>query len=101
MHRERSTESAAPGGTESEIRDWCIAYLARSLKRPKDLIDPNVKFARLGVDSATSVFLLVELEVLLGTELPTSLVFEYPTITQLARQIADRTRGAVPRSRLG
>jgi acyl carrier protein len=78
--------------TEAEIRDWCIGYLAKTLKRPANSIDPEAKLARLGVDSATSVFLLVELEELLDVELPTNLVFEYPTITQLARQIAGRLR---------
>jgi acyl carrier protein len=96
-----STESSVAAQTESEIRDSCIGYLAKALKRPAQLIDPNAKFARLGVDSATSVFLLVELEELLGTELPANLVFEYPTIAQLARQIASRASVVAPRNRLG
>ena len=87
--------------TEAEIRDWCIGYLAKTLNRPTDLIDPNAKFARLGVDSATSVYLLVELEEMLGTELPTNLVFEHPTVARLARHIADRMGGAADGSQLG
>jgi len=43
--------------TESEICDWCVAYLAKSLKLPPERIDPQAKFARLGLDSAASVFL--------------------------------------------
>jgi acyl carrier protein len=74
--------------TEADVRDWCIAYLAKSLNLPAELIDPNTKFARFGIDSATSVFLLMELEEWLAIELPTDIVFEHPTIAQLARYIA-------------
>jgi acyl carrier protein len=73
---------------ESEIRDRCTNYLAKLLNRPAKLIDPHAKFARLGVDSAKSVFLLMELEEWLAIELPTDIIFEYPTIAQLAQHIA-------------
>ena len=73
---------------ESEIRDRCTDYLAKLLNRPAKLIDPHAKFARLGVDSATSVFLLMELEEWLAIELPTEIIFEYPTIAQLAQHVA-------------
>ena len=80
--------------SETEIREWCIAYLAKSLKRPPDKIDPNAKFSRLGLDSASSVNLLMDLEEYLGAELSSDLVFEYPTIAQLARQIAGHASGS-------
>jgi acyl carrier protein len=73
---------------ESEIRGRCTDYLAKLLNRPAKLIDPHAKFARLGVDSAKSVFLLMELEEWLAIELPTDIIFEYPTIAQLAQHIA-------------
>jgi acyl carrier protein len=47
-------------------------------------------FARLGLDSANSVFLIVELEDWLGLELTPDLLFEYPTIGELARHLATR-----------
>ena len=37
--------------TESEIRDWCVKYLARTLDLPDHSIDPDMKFAGLGLDS--------------------------------------------------
>jgi acyl carrier protein len=76
--------------SESEILDWCMAYLARTFKTPVDRIRPHAKFARLGMDSATSVFFLVELEEWLGVELPTEIVFAYQTPAELARHIAER-----------
>jgi acyl carrier protein len=78
---------------ETEIRDWCIQYLARTLDLTAEAIDPDVKFARLGLDSANSVFLIVELEDWLGLELTPDLVFEHPTIADLARYLAGRATG--------
>jgi len=45
----------------------------------------------MGLDSANSVFLIVELEDWLGLELTPELLFEHPTIRVLARHLAERT----------
>jgi acyl carrier protein len=47
-------------------------------------------FARMGLDSANSVFLIVELEDWLGLELTPDLLFEHPTIRELAGHLAAR-----------
>ena len=84
----------APGNPgEAEIRDWCVKYLARTLDLPEQTIDPDAKFARMGLDSANSVYLIVELEEWLGTELTTELIFEYPSISELSRHLAQRVAG--------
>jgi acyl carrier protein len=80
--------------SEAEIREWCIEYLARTLDLPDYAVDPDVKFARLGLDSANSVYLIVELEDWLGLELTPDLVFEHPTISALSRYLAGRATGA-------
>lgn len=79
--------------TESEIRDWCINYLARTLDVSEQKIDPDAEFARLGLDSANSLYLIVELEEWLGIELTTEVIFEYPSIAALARHLARRPAG--------
>jgi acyl carrier protein len=84
------TEEFVQNRTEADIRDWCMAYLARTFKLPPEGIDPQAKFARLGMDSAASVFFIVELEEWLGLELAAESVFEYPTPTKLARYVAER-----------
>jgi len=76
--------------TEAEICAWCARYLTQELKLPAKRIDPNVKFARLGMDSAMSVFLLAGLEEWLGMELETDAVFSHPSIAELARYIIQR-----------
>lgn len=70
-----------------------MKYLARTLDLPQESVDPDVKFARLGLDSANSVYLIVELEDWLGLELTPDLVFEHPTIAELARHLAERQHG--------
>ena len=74
--------------SEAEITAWCVAHLARALRRPSEQIDPQSKFTRLGFDSAMAVYLVAELEEWLGRELAPELAFEYPTIATLARHLA-------------
>ena len=85
-----ASSSVKSNPTESEIRDWCVAYLAKSLKLAPERIDPQAKFARLGMDSAASVFLVADLEDWLGLELSVELMFEYQTPAALARYLAAR-----------
>jgi acyl carrier protein len=70
-----------------------MQYLARTLDLPDGAVDPDATFARLGLDSANSVYLIVELEDRLGLELTPDLVFEHPTISALARYLAERSAG--------
>jgi acyl carrier protein len=79
--------------SEPAIRDWCVSYLARMLDLQGHQIDPDATFARLGLDSANSLYLLVELEEWLGVELAPDLLSEYRTISDLARHLAARTAG--------
>ena len=78
----------AENPSEAAIRDWCVEYLARTLELPNQTIDPEMTFARMGLDSANSVFLIVELEDWLGLELTPDLLFEHPTIGEFARHLA-------------
>jgi acyl carrier protein len=78
---------------ELAIRDWCVKYLARTLDLSDREIEPDVNFARLGLDSANSVYLIVELEEWLGLELTPDLLFEHTTISDLARYLAGRAAG--------
>jgi acyl carrier protein len=75
--------------TESEISDWCIDCLRRMIDAPLAAIEPEATFAQMGLDSATSVYFVVELEDWLGRELEPEIVGEYPTVAQLARHLAD------------
>jgi acyl carrier protein len=90
------TENALPPGqpSESAIRDWCLAYIGRTVDDPTIAIGPEIAFAQMGLDSATAAYFIVELEEWLGAELEPELVFDYPTIAELARHIVGRRDGA-------
>jgi len=82
-----------PTPSETEIREWCLEYLSRTLGLAGQAIDPEAKFARLGLDSANSVYLIVELEEWLKLELTPDLIFEHPSVAELARHLAARLAG--------
>jgi acyl carrier protein len=76
--------------TESEIRDWCLDYVRRTAADPAIPVGPEIPFPQMGLDSATSAYFVVELEEWLGAELEPELVFDYPTIGELARHLVGR-----------
>jgi acyl carrier protein len=74
--------------SDAEIAAWCVTHLAKALRCSEEKIDPQTKFARLGVDSAMAVYLVGELEEWLGRELAPEVALEYPTVAELARYLA-------------
>ena len=80
--------------TREEISAFCVDQLADILHVPKESIDPRVNFARLGLDSAMSVYLVIELEEKLKIELDTDALADHPTIDALSSYLADRAGAA-------
>lgn len=78
--------------TESDIRAWCLDYLLTTLKLPARWVDPEVKFSRMGLDSAMAVYFVMALEEWLGTELPPEILYERTTVAELARHLAATER---------
>ncbi len=84
-----------PGNvTESEICDWCLAYVRGTIDDASVTVGPDATFAQMGLDSATSAYFIVELEEWLGSELDPEIVFDHPTIGDLARYILAQRGGA-------
>jgi acyl carrier protein len=73
--------------TEAQIREWCAQEIAQILGLAPDQIDHDTKFARLGLDSANAMQLILALEGHLGIELYPETVFDHPTIAELSRQL--------------
>jgi acyl carrier protein len=80
--------------TQQEISDICTASLANVLRIAKDRVKTDAKFSRLGLDSAMIVYVMLEIEEKLGLELSTDDFYDYPTIDQLSRHLADRRAAA-------
>lgn len=65
------------------LSQWCIDFVAEMLERPASDIRPDVKFSRLGLDSAMAVQLAVALEQHLGITLEPDAILDHPTIARL------------------
>jgi acyl carrier protein len=77
--------------TRDEISAFCVDQLAEILRIPKETIDVNAKFARLGLDSAMTVYLLMELEERLDMELSPETFYDHSTIAALSDHLAAKT----------
>ena len=83
--------------TKDEISAFCVEQLAEILRIPKDTIDVNAKFTRLGLDSAMTVYLLMELEDKLNLELSPETFHDHPTIEALSAHLAEKTAAQAAR----
>ena len=81
-----------------EISAFCVDQLAEILRIPKGKIDVNAKFTRLGLDSAMTVYLLMELEDRLDLELSAETFSDHPTVADLSAHLAEKlaARAAQP-----
>jgi acyl carrier protein len=76
--------------TGEQISEFCVASLAKVLRIPKDRVETDAKFSRLGLDSAMVVYLMMELEEKLGLELSMDDFYDYPTVNELSRYLAEK-----------
>jgi len=71
-----------------ELQRFLIAELARRLEVDPRFIDPRQPFERYGLDSLHAIRLAVELEERIGCRLPSTLLWDYPSIESLAHYLA-------------
>ena len=79
------SESEAAAG---ELQRFLIVELARRLEVDPETIDPRQPFERYGLDSLNAIRLAVELEAGIGRKLPTTALWDFPTIESLANYLA-------------
>jgi acyl carrier protein len=80
----------AAGMTREQISELCTASLAKVLRIPRHSIAADVKFSRIGLDSAMLVYVMMELEEKLGFDLSPDDFYDYPTINDLSGHLASR-----------
>jgi len=73
--------------TQAELERWLVEKISLELHLPSHQIDVNQPFTRYGLDSAKAVLLAGDLQQLLGVSLPATLVYNYPTIAELAKYL--------------
>ncbi|XUM21538.1 beta-ketoacyl reductase [Bradyrhizobium oligotrophicum S58] len=82
------TEIAEPSPSEETLLAGMLADLARSLGRDAgDGIDPDRRFAELGLDSLSGLDLRNRLQGRTGIRLPATVIFDHPTPRLLASHL--------------
>lgn len=74
------------------IQDWLIGNIAESLKIDPAEIDIREPFASYGLSSTAAVGLTGDMEDWLGLRLSPTLVWDYPTIEELAQHLASEVK---------
>lgn len=79
---------ASPSATEQAICNWLVWKFSQQIGIQPDEIDIHQPFAHYGVKSIDLAMIAVDLEQWLTRQLPPSLMREFSTIHNLARQLA-------------
>ncbi|WP_063037486.1 acyl carrier protein [Nocardia pseudovaccinii] len=66
------------------IEGWLVTRIADYTNRAPHQVDPAVPLAELGLDSVSAVSLCGEIEDRWQLDLDPTMVFDYPTITDIA-----------------
>ena len=75
--------------SHDEIKTWITTELAKVLQNDPESIDPDQQFSSFGVDSLVAFSLTGDLSEWIGEELSATLLWEYPTINSLSREISN------------
>jgi acyl carrier protein len=75
--------------TEESIRNWLITNIASVVNMEPASIDVRQTFDNYGLDSLQAVSLSGDLEIWLNREISPTVVWDYPTVEQLARHLSE------------
>ena len=92
--------SASGENSPEDIIRWLTARLAVELHLPATAIDPHRPFAAYGLDSVQAMSLAGDLAGSLGRELAPTLLYDYPTIADVAQHLAGSGGGESRRAPL-
>jgi acyl transferase domain-containing protein/acyl-CoA synthetase (AMP-forming)/AMP-acid ligase II/acyl carrier protein len=95
---EQLVQSDEPRKSTAEIQAWLVTHIAKELKVNPREVDTHVPFAHYGMDSAQAVSMSVDLEDWLGYKLPATLIYDYPTVEELAHHLSGETADTQPAS---
>ncbi len=95
MSMEEGGSSPEAGGegakaTEQAVQEWLVANLAERLQLNPTEIDVKTPFPQFGLGSQEGAALQGDLERWLGRELSPTLIWDYPSIEQVARHVTER-----------
>lgn len=88
MLKKRKAAPVTEPPTEEAIRRWLIANIASVVNMDPAQIDIQQTFDNYGLDSLQAVSLSGDLENWLNREISPTVVWDYPTVEQLARHLS-------------
>ena len=84
--------TSTPMTDEASIRNWLIDSISKKLKVDRNTLRTDLMFDEYGLDSVAAVSLSGALGEWLGRDLPGTLLYDYPTIDELAAHLASTSR---------
>lgn len=84
-----STQSQTTASPVEAIQHWLVSQLAEVLSLDPSTIDVTQPLTRYGLDSIDAVTLVGDLEDWLDLELPSTLLWDYPTIAKAAAYLVE------------
>jgi acyl carrier protein len=76
--------------TESALRSWLVASVARRAERDPETIDTSTSFEDFGLDSLAGFELSGRIEKVLEVRLSPALLYNYNTIDAIVGHLAER-----------
>jgi acyl carrier protein len=70
-----------------ELERWITRLIGELLEVPPESIDVTMRLDRYGLDSVAALSVVDELERHLGRELDPALLYDFPTVRELARHL--------------
>src|SRR5262245_59804866 len=90
---EQDSQVNGPAGrfTEQAIRDWLVLRLSGILDVNPETIQIREPLTSYGLGSIQAVTLVADIEDWLGWMLPPTLLWDYPTLEEVARYLAEQS----------
>lgn len=79
--------------TEQSIAEWLIGHLSAKLGMKPEQIDPATTFAEQGVDSMIAIVMSGDLAEWSGRDIDPTVLYEYPTVSALAKYVSTLATG--------
>lgn len=95
-----TTQNPSATSPVEAIQTWLIHQLADVLSLDPATVDVTKPLTRYGLDSIDAVTLVADLEDWLDLELPSTLLWDYPTIAKAATYLVDEFEVSIDPSAL-
>lgn len=94
MNDQHAAATAGPSEDERAVQDWVLERLAAHLEVPVEQLPEDAVFTEVGLSSIRAVELVTEIEEQYDLELSPVLLYDHPSVPEVARRVTEARRGA-------